>query len=378
MKIIISPDSFKECLPAWEVARALADGWKTVLPHSNVVCLPVADGGEGTLETLIHATKGTLFQKEVTGPLGKSVVASFGILGNSNTAVIEMAQASGLEKVPAMMRNPLLTTTRGTGELIKAALDYGVESVIVCLGGSATNDGGTGMMAALGVKFFDHDNTEISPTGYNLTNIRRIDTSNMDSRLQHTRVVAACDVTNPLTGPQGATHIFGPQKGATPEMVNTLESGMQNYVLRLQDQCQKDIASIPGAGAAGGTGAALMAFMNAELKPGIAIVLDAINFHQHLKYAALVITGEGKMDSQSLNGKAPIGVAQAAWQMGVPVIGVAGYVERQLDTLRENGFEACFSVLNRPCDLATALEEGELNLRQLGENLAGFYRAVLI
>lgn len=378
MKIIISPDSFKECLPAWEVARALADGWKTVLPHSDVVCLPVADGGEGTLETLIHATKGTLFHKDVTGPLGKSVTACFGILGNSNTAVIEMAQASGLEIVPTALRNPLLTTTRGTGELIKAALDHGVESVIVCLGGSATNDGGTGMMAALGVKFFDKDNTEISPTGYNLVDIHRVDISNLDRRLQNTRVVAACDVTNPLTGSQGATHVFGPQKGATPEMVNTLESGMQNYALRLQDQCQKDIASIPGAGAAGGTGAALIAFMNAELRPGISIVLDAINFHQHLKYAALVITGEGKMDSQSLNGKAPIGVAKAARQMGVPVIGIAGYVERQLDTLRENGFEACFSVLNRPCDLATALAEGELNLRQLGENLAGFYRAVLI
>lgn len=378
MKIIISPDSFKECLPAWEVARALADGWKTVLPHSDVVCLPVADGGEGTLETLIQATKGTLFHKDVTGPLGHSVTACFGILGNSNTAVIEMAQASGLEKVPATLRNPLLTTTRGTGELIKAALDRGVASIIVCLGGSATNDGGIGMMAALGVKFFDKDGTEISPTGNNLINIQHIDTSNLDKRLQNTRVVAACDVTNPLTGPQGATRIFGPQKGATPGMVNTLESGMQNYAQCLHDHFRKDIASIPGAGAAGGMGAALMAFMNAELRPGISIVLDAINFHQHLKYAALVITGEGKMDSQSLNGKAPIGVAKAAWKMGVPVIGVAGYVERHLDILRENGFVACFSVMNRPCDLATALAEGELNLRQLGENLAGFYRSVLI
>lgn len=378
MKIIISPDSFKECLPAWQVAQALATGWRNVLPDSHLVCLPVADGGEGTLDTLIHATHGAFHEKIVTGPLGEPVKARFGILGNQPTAVIEMAQASGLEWLTPEQRDPLRATSFGTGELILAALEHEIDTIIVCLGGSATNDGGVGMMSALGAAFLDQHGAPVNSGGAGLSAIAEIDLSRLDPRLKQVKVIAACDVTNPLTGDNGATRVFGPQKGASAEMLACLEQGMGNYARQLQRYCGKDIDAIPGAGAAGGTGAALLAFLDARLQPGIDMVLDAIHYHDHLNYASLVIVGEGKMDQQSLNGKAPVGAARMAQKMGVPVIAIAGYVERGLgDALRESGIEACFPVVNGPCDLPTALRDGEINLIQLGENLAGFYRAVL-
>jgi len=377
MKIIISPDSFKECLPAWKVAESLATGWRNVLPNSHLVCLPVADGGEGTLDTLIHATEGTYYEKIVTGPLGEPVNARFGLLGNQPTAVIEMAQASGLECLTPAQRDPLRATSFGTGELILAALEHPIESIIVCLGGSATNDGGVGMMSALGAAFLDEHGNPVVRGGAGLSAIKEIDLSRLDPRLKQVKVIVACDVTNPLTGNNGATQVFGPQKGATEDMLVRLEQGMGHYARQLQRCCGRDIGAIPGAGAAGGTGAALLAFLDARLQPGIDMVLEAIHYHKHLTYASLVIVGEGKMDKQSLNGKAPIGAARMAQKMGVPVIAIAGYVERELSALRECGIEACFSVVNGPCDLPTALREGEVNLIQLGENLAGFYRAVL-
>jgi glycerate kinase len=379
MKILISPDSFKECLPAWKVAQALATGWRNVLPDSRLDCLPIADGGEGTLDTLIHATKGTFYDKTVTGPLGEPVNARFGILGNRPTAVIEMAQASGLELIPADQRNPLRATSYGTGELILSALDHHVDTIILCLGGSATNDGGIGMMSALGATFTDAQSKPVETCGLGLSAIHNIDLQHLDPRLKAVNVIAACDVTNPLTGNHGATWVFGQQKGASPEALTQLEQGMLNYAQCIHRCCGKEVDTVPGAGAAGGTGAALLAFLNAQLQPGIEIVLDAIQYTQHLKYAALVIVGEGKLDNQSLNGKAPIGAAKAAHMMGVPVIAIVGYIDPQLDlsALRKCGIEACFSVVSGPCDLQTALREGEKNLIRLGENLAGFFRAVL-
>lgn len=379
MKIIISPDSFKECLPAWKVAQALATGWRNVLPGSRLDCLPVADGGEGTLDTLIHATKGTFHDKTVTGPLGEPVNARFGILGNQSTAVIEMAQASGLELISPEQRDPLRATSFGTGELILSALDHHVDTIILCLGGSATNDGGIGMMSALGAVFTDAQGKPVEMSGLGLSAIDNIDLRQLDPRLKTVNVVAACDVTNPLTGSDGATWVFGQQKGANTEVLTQLEQGMVNYAQCICRCCGKEVDTVPGAGAAGGTGAALLAFLNARLQPGIEIVLDAIQYAQHLKYAALAIVGEGKLDSQSLNGKAPIGAAKMAHMMGVPVIAIAGYIDPQLDLneLRKYGIEACFSVVSGPCDLPTALREGEANLVRLGENLAGFFHAVL-
>lgn len=379
MKIIISPDSFKECLPAWKVAQALATGWRNVLPGCQVACLPIADGGEGTLETLIHATSGTFYTQTVSGPLGEPVTAQFGILGNQTTAVVEMAQASGLELVPVAQRDPLSATSFGTGELILSALDHHVDTIILCLGGSATNDGGIGMMSALGAVFTDAQGAPVKMGGIGLSSVHRIDLQRLDPRLKNVNIIAACDVTNPLTGPEGATRVFGRQKGASDDVLTLLEQGMQNYVQCIHRDCGKEVDSVPGAGAAGGVGAALLAFLNARLQSGVEIVLDAIQYSQHLSYAALAIVGEGKLDNQSLNGKAPIGAARVAHMMGVPVIAIAGYIDPHLDlnALRECGIEACFSVVSGPCDLPTALREGENNLIRLGENLAGYFRAVL-
>ncbi|WDB79583.1 glycerate kinase [Escherichia albertii] len=379
MKIVISPDSFKECLPAWKVAEALATGWRKVLPGSQLVCLPVADGGEGTLETLIHATHGTFYTKTVTGPLGESRHAQYGILGNQTTAVIEIAQASGLELLSPVQRSPLYTTSFGTGELILAALEHNIDTVILCLGGSATNDGGIGLMSALGALFTDADGNSVSVNGMGLSAIHQIDLQHLDPRLKNVKFIAACDVTNPLTGENGATRVFGQQKGASADDLEQLEQGMQNYADCIRRCCGKDINAIPGTGAAGDVGAALMAFLDARLQPGISLVLEAIQYTQHLKYAALAIVGEGKLDSQSLNGKAPVGAAKIAHMMGVPVVAIAGYIDNQLDLneLRQCGIDACFSVINGPCDLPTALSQGEDNLIRLGENLAGYFRAVL-
>jgi len=379
MKIVISPNSFKECLPAWKVAEALAIGWRKVLPGSQLVCLPVADGGEGTLETLIHATDGTFYTKTVTGPLGESIHAQYGILGNQTTAVIELAQASGLELVSPVQRSPLYTTSFGTGELILAALEHNIDTVILCLGGSATNDGGIGLMSALGASFTDAEGLSVSVNGMGLAAIHHIDLQHLDPRLKNVKFIAACDVTNPLTGDNGATRVFAQQKGASADDLEQLEQGMKNYARCIYRCCGKEVDTIPGSGAAGGVGAALMAFLDARLQPGISLVLEAIQYTQHLKYAALAIVGEGKLDSQSLNGKAPVGAAKVAQMMGVPVIAIAGYIDDQLDLneLRQCGIEACFSVVNGPCDLPTALSQGESNLIRLGENLAGYFRAIL-
>lgn len=370
MKIVIAPDSFKESLTALEAAQAIEKGMKKVLPDADFIKVPMADGGEGTVQSLVDATGGKIISKTVTGPLGEPVEAFFGISGDEKTAVIEMAAASGLHLVPAEKRNPLITTTRGTGELITAALDYGIKQIIIGIGGSATNDGGTGMAKALGIKLLDSDGNEIADGGGALANIAAIDVSNIDPRLASVCIEVACDVDNPLTGPRGASSIFGPQKGATPEMVRLLDGNLHHYAEMIRRDVGKDIEQIAGAGAAGGLGAGLMAFLSAELKRGVDIVLEATALEAQLKNADFVITGEGKIDAQTVFGKTPIGVAKTAKKHSIPVIAIAGNVGSDSHVVHEHGIDAVFSIVPGIIPLSDAFENASVYVERLAENIA--------
>lgn len=371
MKIVIAPDSFKECLSARAVAETIAEGLKSVLPNIECVCVPVADGGEGTMTALVEATNGSILFKSVCGPLGQAVNASYGILGDGKTAVIEMATASGIELLQPKERNPMLTTTFGTGELILAALDRGVNKIIVAIGGSATNDGGIGMLQALGAKLTDVSGRAVGFGGAALGDIVSIDVSAMDPRLAQTEIVAACDVDNPLTGETGASVIFGPQKGATPEMVLSLDNNMQHYASCIRDFLNVDVEFTKGAGAAGGMGAALLAFLKAELKPGIEIVLETVELEKHLLGADLVITGEGKIDGQTIHGKTPVGVSRLAQKKNIKTIALAGAVGDGTDDLKQAGIVACFSVIQGPCELHDAIKNGKENIFKTSKQVAG-------
>ena len=370
MKIIIAPDSFKECLAAAQVADAIARGIQDVIPDADCVCIPVADGGEGTLQSLIDGTRGTFFTKMVTGPLGGAVEAGFGILGDGITAVIEMAQASGIEMIRPEQRNPLITSTYGTGELIKAALDEGAQKLIVALGGSGTNDGGSGMMSALGVRFLDEAGGELPPGGAALVNLNVIDCSNIDPRLASVEFTAACDVNNPLTGDRGASAVFGPQKGASPEMVRELDLALKKYAAVVYKTLKIDVDAIPGSGAAGGMGAALLAFLNATLKPGIDIVLDAVSLDKALSNADLVITGEGRLDHQTIHGKTPVGVAKRAAKQGIPVIAIAGSVGYGAEEVYNHGVDVLLPVVHGAVPLCEALDKGAENLERTARSIA--------
>ncbi|WP_257294546.1 glycerate kinase [Endozoicomonas sp. YOMI1] len=370
MKIVIAPDSFKECLTAARVAQAIETGFKQILPDAEYIKVPVADGGEGTLQSLVDATGGRLIDVAVTGPMEETVQACFGLLGNGETAVIEMAGASGIERVPADQRNPMISTTRGTGELILSALDQGIKRMIVAIGGSATNDGGAGMMQALGVKLLDADGQELPRGGAALSHLYRIDTGKMDKRLQTIEFIAACDVGNPLTGANGASAVFGPQKGATPEMVEQLDLALRHYASLLQRDLGKDVGQQPGAGAAGGMGAALLAFLDAELKPGIDIVMDAVGLAEKVIGADLVITGEGRIDGQTAQGKTLLGVARIARQFNLPVIALAGSVGSDVEAVYECGIAALFPIVHDAVPLSEALAKGEENLIRAARNLA--------
>lgn len=370
MKIVIAPDSFKECLTAAQVAQAIETGFKQILPDAEYIKVPVADGGEGTLQSLVDATGGRLIDVAVTGPMEETVQACFGLLGDGETAVIEMAGASGIERVPADQRNPMISTTRGTGELILSALDQGIKRMIVAIGGSATNDGGAGMMQALGVKLLDADGQELPRGGAALSHLYRIDTGKMDKRLQTIEFIAACDVGNPLTGANGASAVFGPQKGATPEMVEQLDLALRHYASLLQRDLGKDVGQQPGAGAAGGMGAALLAFLDAELKPGIDIVMEAVGLAEKVIGADLVITGEGRIDGQTAQGKTPVGVARIARQFNLPVIALAGSVGSDVEAVYECGIAALFPIVHDAVPLSEALAKGEENLIRAARNLA--------
>ncbi|MFC0211980.1 glycerate kinase [Paenibacillus chartarius] len=354
MKIVVAPDSFKGSLTAIEACRAIEEGIRRAAPEADIVKVPMADGGEGTAQSLVDAMQGQMRQVAVRGPLGNPVAAKYGILPD-RTAVIEMAEASGLYRIPAKRRNPLLTSTYGTGELIVDALDQGCRRFIVCLGGSATNDGGAGMVQALGAGLLDEDGRQLLPGGGRLGALQRIDISGIDPRLQDCTFTAACDVDNPLCGPRGASHVFGPQKGATPDMIGTLDRHLRHYAEVIERELGKQILHVPGAGAAGGMGAAVLAFLNGTLRKGVELVMEAADLKNKLHGADLVITGEGQSDFQTAMGKAPFGVAKAAQQAGAPVVLISGSIGAGIEALYEHGVVSVFSIVNRPMPLEQAM-----------------------
>lgn len=370
MKFVIAPDSFKESLTALEVATAIETGFKRVFPDADYVKLPMADGGEGTVQSLVDATQGKLIECEVTAPLGDKVKSFFGLSGDGKTAIIEMAAASGLHLVPPEKRNPLLTTSYGTGELIKLALDLGVESFILGIGGSATNDGGVGMLQALGMKCLDSQDKPIGFGGAELANIVKIDVQQLDPRLQQVHIEVACDVNNPLCGEYGASTIFGPQKGATSEMVKQLDAALSHFAEIAERDCGKQIRDQAGAGAAGGMGGGLLLLPSVQLKAGIQIVLDWLRLIDYVKDADVVITGEGRIDAQSIMGKTPIGVARTAKQFNKPVIAIAGCLREDYDVVFDHGIDAVFPIIHQLGDLSDILKQGEQNLISSAQNVA--------
>ena len=370
MKIVIAPDSYKESLSALEVANAIEQGFREIWPDADYVKLPVADGGEGTVEAMVAATAGRIVDVDVTGPLGKTVTAFFGLSGDERTAFIEMAAASGLEQVPVALRDPLKTTSWGTGELIRPALDAGVDHIILGLGGSATNDGGAGMVQALGAKLLDARQNEIGKGGAALDALTRIDISQLDPRLAACRIEVACDVTNPLTGKEGASAVFGPQKGATVETIDRLDTALVHYAQIIARDLEVDVLELAGGGAAGGMGAALYAFCGAQLRRGIEIVTDALQLDACVADADLVVTGEGRMDSQTIHGKVPVGVAKVAKRYHKPVIGIAGSLTADVGIVHEHGLDAVFSVIYTICTLDDALKNAAENVRMTARNVA--------
>lgn len=374
MKIVIAPDSWKESLTALEVANHIAQGFREIFPEAEYQLIPLADGGEGTVEAMVAATGGRKITVPVIGPLGEEIDAFFGLDSTGRRAFIEMAAASGIEIVPPAQRNPLITTSWGTGELIRHALDAGARHLIIGIGGSATNDGGAGMAQALGAKLLDKDGKPLGQGGGALQRLARIDLSGLDKRLAACRIDVACDVNNPLTGEQGASAIFGPQKGATPDMVKQLDENLAHYAEVIKRDVQREVLTLPGGGAAGGMGAALFAFCGAQLRPGIEIVTEALGFEEAVRGASLVITGEGRLDSQSVHGKVPVGVARVARRHNIPVIGIAGSLTADVGVVHRHGIDAVFSVLYRLCTLEEALSEAGDNLQKAARNIAAALR----
>ena len=356
MKILIAPDSFKGSLSASKVADAMGKGVKKVIPQVQLTHLPLSDGGEGLVDSLVGASEGEVIQQEVTGPLGKPVSSFWGLMGDKKTAVIEMAAASGLPLVPQAERNPMLTTTYGTGELILAALNRGCSKLIIGIGGSATNDGGSGMAQALGASLSDEMGKELPYGGGHLSRLVKIDLSGMDPRLRKIQVLVACDVTNPLTGAEGASHVYGPQKGATRSMAEELDRGLKHYAKIIARDLGIEVDNVPGSGAAGGLGAGIMAFLGGELTPGIELVMNALGLTRELKDCSLVLTGEGKLDAQSIFGKVPVGVARKAKKEGVPVVVLAGGVGDDLEAIHQVGITACFSITSGPMSLEESMK----------------------
>lgn len=373
MKIVIAPDSFKGSLTAKQVAEAIGAGVRKALPNSEIVIKPMADGGEGTLQCLVDATCGKLLESTVLNPLGRDIRAEFGILGDGVTCVIEMAAASGLYLIAAEERNPLLTTTYGFGQLIRAGLDHGCRKFILGIGGSATNDGGAGMLQALGFRLLDQNDQELSFGGGELSKLRRIDRSQADSRLANCEFVIACDVTNPFVGPNGASHVFGPQKGASPEMVLQLDDNLRHFADLIHTAEGIAIHDLSGTGAAGGVAGALLAFLNGQLQSGIHIVRETTRLAEALTEADLVFTGEGQVDFQTAQGKTPCGVAQLAKEHGIPVIILAGSIGKGIDALYKEGVTAVLSIANKPMTLEQSMAQAAELLEQAAEQAMRIY-----
>jgi glycerate kinase len=369
MKILIAPDSFKNALSALKVAESLCKGMIKVLPDAEIRIVPMADGGEGTVESLIDATGGKLVKVRVHDPLMRDVESSFGITGDGETAVIEMAAASGIQLIRPDERNPLVTTTYGTGELIRSALDAGCRTILLGIGGSATNDCGSGMAGALGVRFTGEDGKPVKRGGGGLGEVRNIDISGLDPRIAETRILVACDVTNPLTGPHGASRVYGPQKGADRAMVETLDSNLAYFAGLIREQLGKDVENIPGAGAAGGLGAGLIAFLDGKLVEGVPAIAGRIGLEEKVKWADLVITGEGGMDFQTRFGKTPYGVARIAKRHDKPVIAVAGTLGKGVEELHDHGIDAILPILDSPMTLEEAIGKTPDLLESTGERI---------
>jgi glycerate kinase len=367
MRVVVAPDKFKGSLTAPEAARALARGVAAALPDATIDAVPMADGGEGTVEALVAATGGSFREVEVTGPLGAAVRARFGMLGRGDTAVVEMAAASGLVLVPSERRDPMRTTTRGTGELILAALADGARRVIVGIGGSATNDGGAGLGQALGFRLLAADGRDVGPGGGALQFLERIDPRGRDPRLDGTEIAVACDVENPLCGPHGASAVYGPQKGASPSNVADLDRNLEHFARVVERDLGQAIRDIPGAGAAGGLGGGLLAFASGRLEPGISLVIRAVGLERRLDGADLCLTGEGAIDGSSAFGKTAVGVARLARSLGCPTIALAGSIGPGAEAVLDLGIDAYFSLCPGPIGLDDAMARGPLLLERAAE-----------
>ena len=373
MKLVIAPDSFKESLSARAVAEAIAAGWARVYPDAELLLCPMADGGEGTVDALLSATGGKLQQTRVSGPLGDPVQAHWGLLPDAQ-AIIEMAEASGLHRVEPGRRDVLAASSHGTGELIRAALDAGVRRIVLGLGGSATNDGGAGLLAALGVRFLDREGQELPLGGAALARLSQIDLTGLDTRLAQVEVMVAADVDNPLCGPRGASAVFGPQKGASPEQVVQLDEALAHYADVMAAKLGEDLRDLPGVGAAGGLGFAARAVLRAGFRPGVELVAELSGLAQAVQGADLVITGEGRLDGQSLHGKTPVGVARIARAAGVPVIALAGSLGDGYQRLYAEGIGAAFSLAPGPLSLEQAMQQAADQLSARAADLARLWQ----
>lgn len=373
MKIIIASDSYKGSCSAIEVANAIEKGIREVYDDAEIIKIPVADGGEGTVDALVNSTNGKYEEIRVLNPLGHRITAKYGVI-HDEFAVIEMASASGITLINKNELNPLITTTYGTGELIKDAMEKGLRKILVGLGGSSTNDGGVGMAQALGFSFKDVDGKEISFGGGGIGEINEIDSTNVHPLLKDTEIIAISDVDNPLCGPTGAAYIFAPQKGADKDMVIKLDENLQYYGNLLKTFLGKDVSQVPGSGAAGGLGAGLLAFCNAGIEPGISKVLDITGIDNHLMDADLVITGEGKIDGQSIFGKVPVGVAKRSRKYNIPVIAIVGSVGEGVAEVYSHGIDAIMDIINKPMTLEYAMENAEELITKTASNAMRLYK----
>ncbi len=344
-KVGIAPDSFKGSMTALQAATRIERGLNKAISNLSVRKIPMADGGEGTAFTIVEATGGSMVKRTVRDPLGRKIKASFGLSGDGKTAVIEMAEANGLVLLKQRERNPMKTSTYGTGELIRHALGMKAKKILIGIGGSATNDGGTGMARALGVRFLDKKGRSLKDSGGALKDLDRIDVSGLDQRLKGIKVEVACDVANPFTGSNGASYVYGPQKGATPEMIKQLDANLKLLAKVIKRDIGVDVLKVPGSGAAGGLGGGLMAFLGGELRPGVDIVVDTVKLERRLKGCNLVITGEGRMDGQTVNGKTPVGVAGTAKKLGIPVIAICGQEGKGIKQVLTVGIDAYMSTM---------------------------------
>ncbi|KRL67479.1 glycerate kinase [Companilactobacillus versmoldensis] len=371
MKIVLAPDSYKNSLTAKQVAQAMENGLKKVLPEADYVQVPMADGGEGTVQSLVDAKHGQLLSEQVIDPLGKETTAHFGLIDNGQVAVIEMAEASGIQYVNDETKDPYVTTTYGTGQLIKAAIETGAKTIVIGIGGSATNDGGAGMAQALGAKLLDKNGQELAYGGKALVDLEKIDIGQMMPELSDVKVIIASDVTNPLTGEKGASNVFGPQKGATPEMISVLDKSLSHYADVIKRDLGKDLEHVEGAGAAGGLGTGLLAFTNSDMQPGVEIVVSYTGLKDFAKDADYVFTGEGQIDFQTKYGKTPMGVAQAAKKANpkVQVIAIAGSVGERTEELYPLGIDAIFSCVPGVEDLDKAIEDTDPNIQKVISNI---------